>query len=252
MDFAESYISQILDSQIGSADREISDFGLYLQWLLSPIRKQSDGSLWPFASRADGLLWIMDVIALFPENLESPVPNEADTEKVHNYIRWCLLADLRYQFDKRDDIAGIEIIIACRKLGLQIPDDVQNWMADELKTNNGKLVKPRHLQYRETQDKIRAISTELHTLTTLFPKLGVDAAKGVITSRYKQHGISVSSDTIDSYRYRKDNKLAISASWLLKNGSANSKADAPLLSVWQKIWIERYPEEVRSLLKNSI
>lgn len=84
-DFAESHISRVLDIQIGSADPKISDDALFLQLLLSPLRKE-DGSLWPFTSKDVGLLWILDTLALFPKDNESHVPDEVNSKRIEEYL----------------------------------------------------------------------------------------------------------------------------------------------------------------------
>jgi len=148
VDFAELFISQVLSKKRDGTDSKSSDDALYIELLLSPLRKQSDGNLWPFVDKADGLLWIMDAVALLNKDPESE-PNKTDKQKIEDYLRWCLLADLRYQFNKGDKVAGKEVLYSCSKLGLYVPVDIQDWMNEQInEINDNMLVTKRQIQTR--------------------------------------------------------------------------------------------------------
>lgn len=241
MKTADDYVNRVLVAERDSTTPTSSERALFLQLLLSPLRKQSDGTLWPYnGDKATGLLWIMDAIA---DNVEEAM--------FKDYVSWCFITDLRYQFENGDDVAGMEIHQICTGLGLYVPDDVQAWMNEKML--NGQLITKSQSRKRKSSKRIRAIAVAIDTLITLFPGLTVPVAIGAIIARYEKYGEKVSEHSINDYLYRSGKKRAeVSKSWMLSNSKSGGELQPSELAVWRNIILKRYDETYREILKRLI
>jgi hypothetical protein len=237
---ADDFIGHVLDAQRNNSDSQRSEDGLFLQLLLSPLRKRSDGSFWPFSDKVAGLLWVIEATSEYVEEIT-----------FKNYVYWGFITDLRYQFENGDDVAGMELHKLCYNLDLYVPEVVQSWLNEKM--GDGLFVTKSQRRERTTACKTRSLSAEIDTLITLFPRLTVTQAMGAVIARYENRGISLSSDTINSHLYRGGKReSAVSKSWAMHNANRGGSLDSSSIAVWRSIWIERYPEEQKSILKNSI
>jgi len=222
MDVDDFIINQIS----GSKD---SDF---LQLMLSPIRRRTDGKLWPFESAAEGLIWIMKATS-----------DHTEQKDFEDYVIWCRISQLRYSFAKGDVAAAIEIHRICTGFELYPPDEILEYINRRL--DHESVVPPKSLHDRSQERSYRALINEVQGLNKLF-QVEITAAIGFVQRRYEADGVKKSATTLRDY-YSRHKKKAFSKTWL-SNTKDHGNLTETEINEFRKLWIKCYPHDVQMIL----
>lgn len=207
----------------------------FLRILLSPVRKSTDGSLWPFENAADGLIWLTKVTS-----------DDAEQSELEDFALWVHLSQLRFTFFKKDTAAAEEIYKICCGFKLFPPEEIQEFILNGFDREN--LITLGNRNERSKWRLRRVIINEVQNLKRLFRTKNADAI-GCIQRRFEDAGATISDTTLNDYNNR-DKREAFSKSWRPDDSFLNDLTEDEI-NEFRKIWIERYPADCfEVLIKN--